>query len=102
MTLQRALNEDGARNRALQVSKEPVMADFGIFSFLVLLLAVAISIAMMLAQFRLFSIDKTLKRILLELEKQNQPSGPPRPESEADLARRRAAIAEVQNSWLIK
>lgn len=78
------------------------MVDFGIFSLLALLLSLAIAIAMMLAQFRLFSIDKTLKRILVELEKQARPAGPPTPESEADLARRRAAIAEVQNSWLIK
>jgi hypothetical protein len=78
------------------------MADFGIFSFLGLLLALAISIGMLLAQFRLFSIDKTLKRILVELEKQTQRSGPLAPELEVELARRRAAIAEVQNSWLIK
>jgi hypothetical protein len=85
-----------------QFQRSQAWPKFGIFSFLALLLALAISIGMMLAQFRLFSIDKTLKRILLELEKQTQPSGPPAPESEAELGRRRAAIAEVQNSWLIK
>jgi hypothetical protein len=75
------------------------MAEIGIFSFLALLLALAISIGMMLAQFRLFSIDKTLKHILAELQKTGQPSGPPTTEPEDDLARRRAAIAEVQTNW---
>lgn len=47
------------------------MADFSIFSFLGLLLALAnFYWHDAFAQFRLFSIDKALKRILLEMEKQ--------------------------------
>ena len=73
----------------------------GLFGLFILLIDFALSIAILLAQLRLFSIDKTLKAILVELKKA-QPGGPPTPESEAELAKRRAAIAEVQNSWLIK
>jgi len=74
----------------------------GVLEIFVLFVGLALSIAILLAQLRLFSIDKTLKAILTELRKGAQPSGPPTPETEAELARRRAAIAEVQNSWLIK
>lgn len=70
--------------------------------FFLSLVGLVLSIAMLLAQLRLFSIDKTLKAILAELRKASQTGGPPAPETEAELARRRAAIAEVQNSWLIK
>jgi hypothetical protein len=70
--------------------------------FFLSVVALVLSIAMLLAQLRLFSIDKTLKAILAEMRKGSQPGGPPTPETEAELARRRAAIAEVQNSWLIK
>jgi hypothetical protein len=65
-------------------------------------LCLVIAVAMMLAQFRLFSIDKTMKQILAELRKSTHSEGPPKPESESDLAKRRAAIAEVRDSWLIK
>ena len=58
-----------------------------------------IAIAMMLAQFRLFSIDKTLKQILEAMQKGAQPSGPAVPDAEADLAQRRAAIADAQKNW---
>ena len=74
----------------------------GILWIFILLVVFALSIAMLLAQLRLFSIDKTLKRILAELQKATQAGVPPKPETEAELAKRRAAIAEVQNSWLIK
>lgn len=74
----------------------------GLFGLFILLIAFALSIAILLAQLRLFSIDKTLKAILAELKKGAQLNAPPTPESEAELAKRRAAIAEVQNSWLIK
>ncbi len=67
-----------------------------VLTIFVLLVALIIAIAMMLAQFRLFSIDKTLRQILAQLQ------APPRPESEAELAQRRAAIAEVRDNWLIK
>jgi hypothetical protein len=70
--------------------------------FFLSVVALVLSIAMLLAQLRLFSIDKTLKAILAELRKASQPAGPPTPETDAELARRRAAIADVQNSWLIK
>ncbi len=73
----------------------------GFVGLIIALISLALSIAILLAQFRLFSIDRTLKAILIELKKA-QPGGPPAPESEAELAKRRAAIAEVQNSWLIK
>lgn len=73
----------------------------GLLGLFVALICFALSIAILLAQLRLFSIDKTLKAILAELKKGAQ-SGGPAPESEAELAKRRAAIAEVQNSWLIK
>jgi hypothetical protein len=63
------------------------------------LIGLVIAIAMMLAQFRLFSIDKSLKQILAVLEKGAQPAGPPVPETEADLAQRRAAIADAQKNW---
>lgn len=71
----------------------------GFLGLFVAVLCLILSIAILLAQLRLFSIDRTLKAILMELKK-GAPGGPP--ESEADLAKRRAAIAEVQNSWLIK
>lgn len=74
----------------------------GFLGLFVALIAFALSIAILLAQLRLFSIDKTLKAILAELKKGAQSGGPLAPESEAELAKRRAAIAEVQNSWLIK
>lgn len=74
----------------------------GLFGLFILLIGFALSIAILLAQLRLFSIDKTLKGILAEMQKGAQSSGPPTPESEAELAKRRAAIADVQNSWLIK
>lgn len=73
----------------------------GFLGLFVAVLCLILSIAILLAQLRLFSIDRTLKAILVELKKGAQSGGPP-PESEADLAKRRAAIAEVQNSWLIK
>jgi len=75
------------------------MADFGALGLLASLIGLVIAIAMMLAQFRLFSIDKTMKQILAELKKGAPPPGPPTPE---ELARRHAAIEEVQKSWLIK
>jgi hypothetical protein len=74
----------------------------GLLNLFLGLIALALSIAVLLAQLRLFSIDKTLKAILAELKKGAQSGGPAAPESEAELAKRRAAIAEVQNSWLIK
>jgi len=45
------------------------MADFGALGLLASLIGLVIAIAMMLAQFRLFSIDKTMKQILAELKK---------------------------------
>jgi hypothetical protein len=61
-------------------------------------LALIIATAMMLAQFKLFSIDRTLKLILVKLEK----AAPSVPESEEERARRRAAVAAVKGDWLIK
>jgi len=68
------------------------------FALLGSIAALIIAIAMTLAQFRLFSIDRTLKLILARLEK----ATPPAPETEEQLAQRRAAVAEVKDSWLIK
>lgn len=72
----------------------------GFLGLFIALICFALSVAILLAQLRLFSIDRTLKGILAELKKGAQSGGPPTPESEAELAKRRAAIAEVQNSWL--
>jgi hypothetical protein len=66
---------------------------------LISIIALIIAIAMMLAQFRLFSIDKTLKQILEVMQKEAQPSGPAAPDTEADLTQRRAAIADAQKNW---
>jgi hypothetical protein len=66
---------------------------------LVYLISLALAIAMMLAQFRLFSIDKTLKAILAELQRGAQPVGASPAVTEADMAQRRAAIADVQQNW---
>jgi predicted Holliday junction resolvase-like endonuclease len=66
--------------------------------YLLLIVALIIAIALMLAVFRLFSIDRTLKLALAKLEK----AIPSAPESEEQLARRRAAVAEVKDNWLIK
>jgi len=77
----------------------------GFLGLFIALICFALSIAILLAQLRLFSIDRTLKQIrgiLAELQRVVQPPGVELPESEAELAKRRAAIAEVQNSWLIK
>ena len=77
----------------------------GLLGLFLVLAGFALSIAILLAQLRLFSIDKTLKQIrgiLAELQRAVQPPGAEAPESEAERAKRRAAIAEVQNSWLIK
>jgi hypothetical protein len=63
-----------------------------------LIVAFIIVIVMILAVFRLFSIDRTLKLVLAKLEK----AIPPAPETEEQLARRRAAVAEVKDSWLVK
>jgi hypothetical protein len=66
---------------------------------LVYLIGFAISVAMVLAQFRLFSIDKTLKAILVELQRGAQPGGAFPAMTEADMTQRRAAIADVQKNW---
>jgi len=66
---------------------------------LVYLISLALAIAMMLAQFRLFSIDKTLKSILVELQRGAQPAAAASAASEADMAQRRAAIDDVQKNW---
>ena len=66
---------------------------------LVYLISFALGVAMMLAQFRLFSIDKTLKAILVELQRGAQPGGASPAVTEADMAQRRAAIADVQQNW---
>jgi cytochrome oxidase assembly protein ShyY1 len=50
-------------------------------------------------QSRLDAMEKTLKTILAELQKGAQPATPPLTEAEAELQRRRAAIAEVQENW---
>lgn len=68
---------------------------------LILLFLIAfliIWIVMMLAQFRLFSIDRTLKLILVKLEK----AIPSAPETEEERARRLAAVAAAKDDWLIK
>jgi hypothetical protein len=79
------------------------MPEINIFGILVDVLALVIAVAMMLAQFRLFSIDRTLKQLLVEMKKGTPPGAPATPEeSEGELARRRGAIAEVQSNWLTR
>ena len=51
----------------------------GLLGLFVALICFALSIAILLAQLRLFSIDKTLKAILAELKKGAQSGGPPAP-----------------------
>jgi hypothetical protein len=62
------------------------------------LIALVISIVLIIAQLRLFSIDASLKAILAELK-----SAAPKPAgqsiSPAELETQRAKIAEVQNNW---
>ena len=50
----------------------------GVLGFFLSVVALVLSIAILLAQLRLFSIDKTLKGILAELRKGSQPGGPAR------------------------
>jgi hypothetical protein len=69
-----------------------------VLGYLGYFLALIIATAMMLAQFRLFSIDRTLKLILVKLEK----AIPSAPETEEERARRLAAVAKVKDDWLIK
>jgi hypothetical protein len=71
----------------------------GLLGLFIVLIGFALSIAILLAQLRLFSIDRTLKQILEVMQKEAQPSGPPVPETETDLAQRRAAIADAQKNW---
>jgi hypothetical protein len=71
----------------------------GLVGLFLALIGFALSIAILLAQLRLFSIDKTLKGILAELRKGSQPDGPPASETEAELQRRRAAMREAQENW---
>jgi hypothetical protein len=65
----------------------------------VYLIALLISIVLIIAQLRLFSIDASLKAILAELK-----SVAPKPATQvsippADLEAQRAKIADVQNNW---
>ena len=56
-----------------------------------------------LVMWRLDSLERQLKEVMLELRKISQPPGPltegPLTEEEAELERRRAAIREVQENW---
>jgi hypothetical protein len=63
------------------------------------LIALVISIVLIIAQLRLFSIDASLKAILAELK-----FAAPKPAAQAsispvELETQRAKIAEVQNNW---
>lgn len=51
-----------------------------------------------LVMWRLDSLERQLKEVMLELRKISQPPGP-LTEEEAELERRRAAIREVQENW---
>jgi hypothetical protein len=62
-------------------------------------IALVISIVLIIAQLRLFSIDASLKAILAEIK-----SAAPKPAAQvsippADLEAQRAKIADVQNNW---
>jgi hypothetical protein len=56
-------------------------------------------IGLVVALWRLDSIDRRLKEIVAELRKASLPPAPPLTEEEAALERRRAAIREVQENW---
>jgi len=60
-----------------------------------LMLAIGLAVVM----WRLDSLEKQLKEVLLELRKISQPPAPPLTEEETELERRRAAIREVQENW---
>lgn len=71
------------------------MEDLGIVLSLAMLV---VSIILIIAQLRLFSIDRTLKSILAVLSQQNpQPTQAP-PDAQ-DIEAKRAKIAEVQKNW---
>jgi hypothetical protein len=65
----------------------------------VYLIALLISLVLIFAQIRLFSIDASLKAILSELK-----SAAPKPAAQvsvppADLEAQRAKIADIQSNW---
>jgi len=56
-------------------------------------------IGLLVALWRLDSIERRLKEIVTELRKAPPPPAPPMTEEEAELERRRSAIREVQENW---
>ncbi|MBZ5532759.1 MAG: hypothetical protein LAO20_15120 [Acidobacteriia bacterium] len=71
------------------------MEDLGIVLSLAMLV---VSIILIIAQLRLFSIDRTLKSILAVLSQQNPQSSQAPPDAQ-DIEAQRAKIAEVQKNW---
>ena len=65
-------------------------AESGIYWFLF--------VGIIVALWRLDSIERRLKEIVTEMRKTSQPSVP-MTEAEAELEQRRAAIREVQENW---
>ena len=71
------------------------MEGFGILLWLAMLV---VSIILIIAQLRLFSIDRTLKSILAALSQQNSQTEPSSPDAQSVEAQR-ARIADVQQNW---
>jgi hypothetical protein len=71
------------------------MEDLGIVLSLAMLV---VSVILIIAQLRLFSIDRTLKSILAVLSQQNPQSSQAPPDAQA-IEAQRAKIAEVQKNW---
>jgi hypothetical protein len=71
------------------------MEGFGILLWLAMLV---VSIILIIAQLRLFSIDRTLKSILAVLSQQNPQPATSSPDAQSVEAQR-ARIADVQQNW---
>jgi hypothetical protein len=71
------------------------MEDLGIVLSLAMLV---VSIILIIAQLRLFSIDRTLKSILAVLSQQNSQPAPSSLDAQS-IEAQRARIAEVQQNW---
>ena len=72
------------------------MEGFGILLSLAMLV---VSIILIIAQLRLFSIDRTLKSILAVLSSQQKPQSATSSLDAQSIEAQRAKIAEVQKNW---
>lgn len=69
----------------------------GVFGLFFGLVSLVLSVVLIIAQFRLFSIDRTLKSILEVLSRQNPQA--PLPLEEQVIKAQRARIADIQKNW---